>query len=384
MNLNRKQLQAALRILAPLTGQRHTLPTLTHVRLTSSGSRLRIQATDLETVATVTLASVDGYDAPFDVLLPAKALAAAAKGSAKGAGTIAVDGNRVGAGTIAGLPIADWPNVVEPVAPAYTAAAPSTDFDARPMLESLAVVEHAISTDETRYHPNGAYIDPRGFVVATDGHRLTRAPLGFSFGADPEAGVILPHVAVTVALAAAKKITAAVVRVGTCGDTRTTGHGIAKARGKVTLSITRADGLDVEITALGIDGDFPEYDRVLPAWIDAHGWAGLHAATELDASTVLTALAELEPYRNTRRELSVEASLNSTLRLRAVHPDVGEGIATVPTPNECPEVTFGVNADYVRDAMTLGDRLEFHVRDGLTQMVFRCGDRLSVVMPMRV
>lgn len=385
MNLNRKQLQAALRILAPLTGQRHTLPTLTHVRLTSSGSRLRIQATDLETVATVTLASVDGYDAPFDVLLPAKALAAAAKGSAKGAGTIAVDGNRVGAGTIAGLPIADWPNVVEPVAPAYTAAAPSTDFDARPMLESLAVVEHAISTDETRYHLNGAYIDPRGFVVATDGHRLTRAPLGFSFGSDREAGVILPHVAVTVSLAAAKKVAAATVRVGTCGDTRTTCHGVARARGKVTLAISRADGLDVEITTLGIDGDFPEYDRVIPSWIDARGWDGLHAATELDAPAVLTALVDLEPYRNREnRTLGVEATLNGCLRLRAVNPGVGEGIATVPTSNECPEITVGVNADYVRDAMAIGDRLEFHVRDGLTQMAFRCGERLAVVMPMRV
>lgn len=394
MNLHRKQLQAALRILAPITGQRGTLPTLSHVRLTSTGSRVRIQATDLDTVATVTLAAVDGSDSPFDVVLPAKALAAAAKGSAKGAGTITVDGNRIGAGTIAGLPLEDWPSVVEPVAPVHTAAAPGTDFDARTLLESLAVVEHAISVDETRYHLNGAYIDPRGFVVATDGHRLTRAPLGFSFGADretgdceaadPEAGVILPHVAVTVALAAAKKITCATVRVGACGGTRTTGHGIARARGKVTLAISRADGLDVEITTLGIDGDFPEYDRVIPSWIDARGWDGLHPATELDAATVLTALAELEPYRNARRELGVEASLNGALRMRAVHPDVGEGIATVPTPNECPEVTFGVNADYVRDAMTLGDRLEFHVRDGLTQMAFRCGERLSVVMPMRV
>lgn len=381
MNLNRKQLQSALRILAPLTGQRHTLPALTHVRLTSSSSRLRIQATDLETVATVTLAAVGGYDAPFDVLLPAKALAAAAKGT----GTIAVDGNRVGAGTIAGLPLEDWPTVVEPVALAHAAAAPGTDFDARTLIESLAVVEHAISVDETSYHLNGAYLDPRGFVVATDGHRLTRAPLGFSFGADREAGVILPHVAVTVALAAAKKITSASVRVGTCGDTRTTGHGIAKARGKVTLGIARADGLDVELTALGIDGDFPEYDRVIPSWIDARGWAGLHAATELDASTVLTAIADLEPYRNReKRTLGVEATLSGCLRLRAVHPDIGEGIAEVPTSNECPEITFGVNADYVRDAMTLGDRLEFHVRDGLTQMVFRCGDRLSVVMPMLV
>lgn len=381
MNLNRKQLQAALRILAAITGQRGTLPTLTHVRLTSTGSRVRIQATDLESVATVTLAAVDGYDAPFDVLLPAKAVAAAAKG----AGTLGVDGTRVGAGTIAGLPLEDWPTVPEPVAHAHAAAAPGTDRDARTLLESLAVVEHAISTDETRYHLNGVYLDPRGWTVATDGHRLTRAPLGFSYGADAEAGVILPHVAVTVALAAAKKITSAAVRVGTCGDTRTTGHGIARARGKVTLAVSRADGLDVELTTLGIDGDFPEYDRVLPDWIDRNGWGDLHAATELDAATVLTALADLEPYRDrNKRTLGVEATLNGSLRLRAVHPDIGEGIAEVPTPNECPEIAFGVNADYVRDAMILGDRLEFHVRDGLTQMVFRCGDRLAVVMPMRV
>jgi len=381
MNLHRKQLQAALRILAPITGQRGTLPTLSHVRLTSTGSRVRIQATDLDTVATVTLAAVDGYDSPFDVVLPAKALAAAAKGS----GTIAVDGNRVGAGTIAGLPVENWPAVAEPVPHAYTAAAPATEFAARTLLESLAVVEHAISRDETRYHLNGPYIDPRGFVVATDGHRLTRAPLGFSYGADSEAGVIVPQVAVTVALAAAKKATATNVRIGTCGDTRTTGHGVARVRGKVTLAISRADGLEIEITTLGIDGDFPDYDRVFPRWIDRDGWGDLHAATELDASTVLTAIADLEPYRNReKRTLGVEATLNGCLRLRAVHPDIGEGIAEVPTSNECPEITFGVNADYVRDAMTLGDRLEFHVRDGLTQMVFRCGDRLSVVMPMRV
>jgi hypothetical protein len=124
---------------------------------------------------------------------------------------------------------------------------------------------------------------------------------------------------------------------------------------------------------------------VIPSWIDARGWDGLHAATELDAPAVLTALVDLEPYRNREnRTLGVEATLNGCLRLRAVNPGVGEGIATVPTSNECPEITVGVNADYVRDAMAIGDRLEFHVRDGLTQMAFRCGERLAVVMPMRV
>lgn len=371
MKIDRKQITAALRVLAPLTRHRHTMPVLSHVRLTSTGSRLQVQATDLETVATVHLRAVDGYDAPFDVVLPAKSLTAAAKG----AGALEIDGTRVGAGTLASLPVEDWP--------AVAARCEFADHAATQWLEAVGVVEHAMSTDETRCHLNGVYLDPRGYAVATDGHRLARAASGVVFGDDPTAGVILPRVAVDVMLAAAKRATVATVRIGACGDTRTDGHGIARARGKVTLRVERGDGLAIEVTSLGIDGDFPEYDRVIPR-LDGDGWESLHAATVLDSAAVTAALADLAPYRGDKRVLQVAAKLNGALELRSIHPDVGEGMVTVPTPSECPDVEFGVNGDYLRDAMTLGERVEFRVRCGTEPLVFRCGERLAVVMPMRV
>lgn len=185
---------------------------------------------------------------------------------------------------------------------------------------------------------------------------------------------------------AAKKATGSRVRIGTCGDTRTTGSGIARARGMLTLDVTRADGLTVEITSLGIDGEFPEYDRVIPRYAHENpsgGWDDLHAATQLDSAATLAAIAELAPYLN-RDHVGLKLTVNGCLRLEATHPDVGTGSVEVPTLGECPEITVRVNAGYLRDALSIGPVVHLMLRDGLTQFVFQAGEWLAVVMPMRV
>jgi DNA polymerase-3 subunit beta len=97
------------------------------------------------------------------------------------------------------------------------------------------------STDHHRYYINGVFVDPRGYLVATDGHRLFAAQLELGSEPIPADGVIIPNAAIKKALT-----------------------GIKPGRG--------FDGVLIELTAdrLGdtiyqpVDGTYPDWKRVVP------------------------------------------------------------------------------------------------------------------------
>jgi len=91
------------------------------------------------------------------------------------------------------------------------------------------------STEQARYYINGVYIDSKGYVVSTDGHRLFCAKIDVS---DIPAfdGWIIPSDAVKRAVTGNKFETVTVTPTQ-CGD----------------------------VACRPIDGTFPEWRRVLPA-----------------------------------------------------------------------------------------------------------------------
>lgn len=90
------------------------------------------------------------------------------------------------------------------------------------------------STEQARYYLNGVYVDPKGFLVSTDGHRLFCGKIDIS-DAPPFDGWILPRDAIKRALA---------------------GH---KAD---LIAISPAHVGD--LACRSVDGSFPDWRRVVP------------------------------------------------------------------------------------------------------------------------
>ena len=91
------------------------------------------------------------------------------------------------------------------------------------------------STEQVRYYLNGVYVDPAGFIVSTDGHRLCCAQIDLG-DQSPFDGWIIPRDAIKQALNGYK------------GD-------------MIEITQTRVG----VVSCRPIDGSFPDWRRVLPS-----------------------------------------------------------------------------------------------------------------------
>jgi DNA polymerase-3 subunit beta len=136
----------------------------------------------------------------------------------------------------------------------------------------------AISTEETRYYLNGIYLHaakdakpPVMRAVATDGHRLARYELELPDGAADMPGVIVPR--------------------KTVGELSKLLEG-ADGAIDISLSDTKIQfGFNgVELTSKLIDGNFPPYERVIPAGNDkALGLDAKEFAQSVDRVSTISA-----------------------------------------------------------------------------------------------
>jgi DNA polymerase-3 subunit beta len=188
-----ESLSKALRLLCRITDRRGTIPILAHVLIVASGDTLDMTATDLDRELTLTVEApgVGEWQATADAHALAKLL-----GKAKGPVSLAgeVTDHRRGAqndeskpfctrimvggavnATLAGLPPADFPRVKADTLKGLhkVAVTPAQ------LVDGFSFARPAISTEETRYYLNGAYVHQviedgrrRVRIVATDGSRL--------------------------------------------------------------------------------------------------------------------------------------------------------------------------------------------------------------------
>lgn len=91
------------------------------------------------------------------------------------------------------------------------------------------------STEKVRYYLNGVYVDPKGFLVSTDGHRLFCGKIDFDPGQAPFEGWIIPSDAIKRALTGYK------------ADT-------------ITIAPDRVGA----IMCAPVDGTYPDWRRVVP------------------------------------------------------------------------------------------------------------------------
>ena len=225
----------------------------------------------------------------------------------------------------------------------------------------------AVSTDETRYSLNGVYIEQtdggKARMVATDGHRLafeekTVGALGLT------KGVILPRKG----LAELKKLLES-------GE-----DGAVSIGFKENMALVIKDR--VEFFMRLIDGDFPDYTKVIPK--DNPNLAKLDHDEMLQALRRVSILSS-ERYKGIKMEFT-----DGRVSISANNPDLGEAVEEIEADYKGKGISIGFNARYLIDVLAvLGGEGEISVelKDELSPSIIRkngVDGYLYVLMPMRL
>jgi DNA polymerase-3 subunit beta len=225
----------------------------------------------------------------------------------------------------------------------------------------------SVSTDETRYSLNGVFVEQgdggRVRMVATDGHRLAfdERELG-SLGLSK--GVILPRKG----LAELRKLL------------ESNDDGVVSIGFRENMALVTKD--KVELFMRLIDGDFPDYTKVIPK--------GNPNVAKIEHEELLQALRRVsiissERYKGIKMDFSA-----GKVSLSANNPDLGEAVEEIDAEYKGKPITIGFNARYLLDVLgVLSGEGEINVelKDELSPSIVRkSGDEgyLYVLMPMRL
>ncbi len=346
--------------------RRNTMPILANVLVETHGDRIRLTGTDLEVGVR---ASLDGeIIAAGSVTVDARKLYEIVRELAEEFIDLKrLDNDRVEIQSgksvfkMVGLDAHEFPAFVS------SEEAERKQCPALALKEMIDKTIFSISTDETRSNLNGALLhemeDNRVRMVTTDGHRLSLVqreigPLSL------EKGVIIPR------------------------------KGLAELRrlledpGEDTVSLGFAGNMvfawkgDVEMSIRLIDGEFPDYDKVIPA--DNKNQADVVQATLFRALRRVSLLSS-DRFRGVRVELG-----GGAIGISANNPDLGEAAEEVDAEYDGDHIIIGYNAQYLLDILNVmeqGDHVEMALMDDESPTVMRrSGDDslLYVVMPMRI
>lgn len=233
------------------------------------------------------------------------------------------------------MAVSDFPSMPK-VEPVY-----SYDMRCSQLADALAAVRHAMSSEETRYYLNGVLVHPVGLhlrFAATDGHRLARRSIDL-----PDGGASFPQGIVsrrTVELldqlltAAAKADDAALVSVECASEDR---------GAIIRWEMPASDGGTVTVTAKTVDGDFPDYSRVIPSSPPIRAVIGRAALAE-----AVKRVSVLASDKTHAMKAEFEAEL---LRLTVITPELGEAVEEVPCVTSGGTVSVGLDYRYWRDAL---------------------------------
>jgi len=224
----------------------------------------------------------------------------------------------------------------------------------------------AVSTDQTRYTLNGVLLQVHAEdvrAVATDGHRLAMVRVPRQGNADAIGmEALVPKKAISEAL----KI-------------------LRDDEGEVTLRLGE-NQLVVEdaqhtLTTRLIEGQFPNYEQVVPSGTTAH--------LEVGREDLAGALRRASTIMGDRAAPTVFDLKSGKLVVSCVNLDLGEAREEMDAAYEGPDLTVGFNARYVLDFLAVieGDRVAANMGDALSPTLFcPVGDETysCVIMPMRI
>jgi len=269
IEVNRKQFTRALDLASAVVGKSSTIPILQSMKVTANGA-LRLEATNLDNC---TCAELPYEGAAGNFLLPQPRMLRSAINQAGGDDvsvlpaddrSIEVRSGRLGSKLLT-MPVCDFPPLDRIGFEEFSATLGAAEF------KQLARLVPAISQEETRYYLNGICVKRLdGWTyrfAATDGHKLmiVDIPLPDAVGIIPD-NTIIPRDWLTIVLARlAKAKEGARLTFGRMAVPNNAGPDLPLAPGGPRIALQGdLDGIVYSVTGKLIDGQYPDYQRVVP------------------------------------------------------------------------------------------------------------------------
>lgn len=361
---------AAMVMMNTVIERRNTIPILSMVRLVSNGGELHVIGNDLDMMLTARVAATGGA---LDVCVNARRLLAFLRTlrgedveieEAKTERRLVVSGDGAKARFVT-LASDDYP-MLDPGGFGVL-----HEFDPGVLASDLKFTALAMSTEDVRYYLNGVCVHGGGgawTMVATDGHRLHRVVIPnrpLPPVADEQEKLIIPRKTAGVMLAL----------LGRCGDANRATLEFGRAKMGFTVGRYR-------LLSKMIDGQFPDYSRVIPTERNA----GISAA----ADDVLRAVRQASAISNKNTSAMKFAAKGGGLVVEVKCIEEGDAAAVVAGASVS-DLTFevGFNASYMRtlasafSKATLVGSLVDHSSPSLWTSP-EAPFRTVVLMPMRV
>ena len=245
--------------------------------------------------------------------------------------------------------------------------APLVKVNGAVLLEMIKKTAFAISTDETRYILNGVLFEPRegGKVrmVATDGHRLCLVERELEGDFKLKAGVIVPRKGLFELKRLLDEAPEAECQLGFAENS----------------ALFKKPGLTMVMRL--IDGQFPEYQRVIPKEGEKN--------VLVPKTRFLEGLKRISLLSADKSNAVKIGLAPNQLRITSQNPDLGEAKDDLDIAYGGGPITIGFNARYLVDVLSVmeSDEVTFELGDEHSPGVLHTpGDRsyTAVVMPMRV
>lgn len=353
---------AALNQVQGVVEKKNVMPVLANVLLEAEGNLLKISATDLEVALHVLTQAEVGKAGTITVL--AKKLFDIVKEAAGEEIKLRVlENDRVEITSLSNqckimaLPANEFPKLPEP-------EGEFVRIGTEAFTDMLGKVGFAMSSDETRYHLNGVFLekkDKEAVIVATDGHRLSLTRRELEFPGLPQNGIIIPRKGVN----ELKKLISAEKSF----DVSVSKKHLFVRTEKQTLFIRL------------IDGDFPNYNRVIPQ--------ECKVSVDIPREPLIGALRRVSLLSDDYSKGVKLYFCKDALLVNTANAEVGEAREEIPLTFDREAVEVSFNARYLLDVLgSLADEsIELNFNDKSSPCVIRIKSDagfVSVIMPMRV
>ena len=239
-------------------------------------------------------------------------------------------------------------------------------------LDLIEKTEHSICTEEIRYFLTGIYlervqVEGKSYLrtVSTDGHRLSL------MDADED---VIGKLEIKKGLIIPKK---------GAHELKKLLEGLDSETFEITCdeNLIRATVGDDSLWVRPIDGEYPDYRRVIPA--------KLPYVAKVSKKELLQSLKIMLALVSERSKVVTFEFTKSQLVLSTNNPDKGEASDRIPVNYNGSEMKTGFNVNFFLDALSNleGDDIEIEVGEKLQPALLKSAQNpgyLIVVMPMRI
>jgi DNA polymerase III subunit beta len=351
----KKQLQSALDRAAAIAERKGTMPALSCVVLSASGDRLTVSATDLRQGIRCSLAAT--VKKPGSIAVNAHDLRDRVK-HMPGEVKLEVKADRlhvIGVGSsrrfvLSTVSADDMPKL--PGSPKEWQTLPAAT-----LASLISAAKISVSTDESRPVVCSALLESspgKLRMASTDGHRMTMIDLE----SDITIRAVIPL--------------KPLLEIGKLAETIAGSVGVA-VEGPCFFLRSEGEEYSAKLT-----GElFPPYQQVIP------DRSGTPATVNREAlSEAVKAVAVAADSKNQAIDLTLT---EGSIRLRCETPEGGEAADDVAAEYSGNELTYGVNARYVSELLSVleTESIELHTGDELAPLLFFAGNVTAVIMPTR-